>query len=177
MFYTRTVFDVGHSYDVDALLTGGLFYTNPLWAPLKFVRSLWVTVSFQSHPEDDDYTDNKRKPAPDLELQAQKPDFERLIAHLSAIRQVKYAENFCLYLTLRTYHTKSLAKYQEVLVPLVYDLKAKGLKITLRCYQTRSPGNVDFTSEYDIPRAEWDAKIKESSAFVSEAQLLCATYV
>jgi hypothetical protein len=168
-FYTRAKFSVSHSYDVEMLLGNGVFCSHPASARFRFIRSLSITIYFEVHPNEQAYKANNcyEYRSGRGELRARKHEFEERVEQLSLLRRIEHAENFHLELTFYTYHAQTLPKYQEAFLPLIYDLKAMGMKIAVCYIQEGSSGCIDFMCKYDGPRAEWEKQIESNSAFVS----------
>ncbi|KAF2825441.1 hypothetical protein CC86DRAFT_43227 [Ophiobolus disseminans] len=121
------------------------------------------------NPEDHSYTTKERRTvSADRELHATKEDFERQINQLAAILQIKHTNSFILGISIHVHHAQSSEKYQEFLVPLVYDLKVRGFDLRLTFYLPRPFKAADFTSAYDKPRAEWDEQIRKKSVFITQ---------
>ncbi|KAH7381212.1 hypothetical protein DE146DRAFT_624190 [Phaeosphaeria sp. MPI-PUGE-AT-0046c] len=67
-------------------------------------------------------------------------------------------------------HNDGRQKFAEVLVRIVYDLKAKGWTVRVEDANARSQSEINLAAtmfNYDIPRSDWVKKIKNDSAFVS----------
>lgn len=157
-WYRRVLFKVHHFYDVDALLEKGPFFGHPDCAPVNFVRCLDVTMSFNNHPNNPDAErPSNRASSADRELSAAKYEFDDLVNQIDMIRMVKN-NAFTLRIEIRIYHSQTFYKFEEALVPLVYDLKDQGVDVTAMVILAGVSRGI--TSGYTIPRFEWDEKIK-----------------
>jgi hypothetical protein len=54
-------------------------------------------------------------------------------------------------MTLVVFAMSTLARYQEAIVPLVYELKEKGVKVTVIWHHAHAEERNDIPSEYDVP--------------------------
>jgi hypothetical protein len=163
-FYSRASFEVLQAYDMNALLYSGVFFHCPIIAPLNFVRRLEVILSIYLHPCEKDY---RLKEGARFKVCAGKEDFVRQVEYLSGLTQIEYATRLNLHIRVNVYRLHDFAKFEEALMPLIYELKGNGVKVTPTRTVGGISGSVDFTSSYDVPSKDWDEKIRKKSAFVS----------
>jgi hypothetical protein len=165
VFYNRATFDVTQAYDMHTLLNSGVFFHCPIIVPLNFLRRLEVNLSCRLHPYDRFY--RQEDGGIYEEACAEKEDFVRQVEYLSGLTQIKQAIRLILHIKVDVHRPQTLANFEEALVPLIYELKAQGVKLTATRTLRGVSGSVDFTSSYDILSKDWDEKIRKKSAFVS----------
>jgi hypothetical protein len=91
---------------------------------------------------------------------------------MAAVNQIKRLDEVELHIEVWFAHELVAARFEEALVPFVYDLKAKGVKVTVDL-PSREELEYWVTFGYERPRQKWEKKIYHDSVWVSTTSFDC----
>ena len=154
VLYTCTTFVIEHPYDIPAFLSRGVLGSRLSLAPLDLVRHLRLRLSFDIHPVE--YPRGLQVNVYEIEGIATATDFRRQVHQISGVCDLKHVSKLRVTIEVSTQHYGIAEGFEEALVPLVYDLKSRGA-----CVDVRGSGiATTYTFNYDVPRADWDERIR-----------------
>jgi hypothetical protein len=115
--YRRVVFQVEQSSDLGRFLERDVF--NTAFIPKHHLHRLEVVLSVPKREEAGGYI-------PVLEDDLTKAQCVEIVKLLSTLLMVKHQRGFDLRIIVKCYEDTSAAKFQEAIVPVLYQLKAAG---------------------------------------------------
>jgi hypothetical protein len=164
VFHSESRFILQHPGELEGFLSQDRFDTD--CQPYKHIRYITVEVSLELLNVK---TGNCRSWSSPKFATPLKQHFQAALRGLDRLKRLQKAAPI---IRLRIDCRKHDAgpKFAEVLAPLVYELKSKGCIIDIEGRYGHGMPNDQSTAtdfNYDIPKKDWDAKIKTNSAFVS----------
>ena len=154
-FYKHASLVIACPYETDLILRDGPLLRHPQCRPYNFIRRLEIELCFVG-----DWMARKM-----LEDDNNKGHYELLAYDVSQVGMIKPLNGYDLHVRPRFDSAGGMAKMEEVLVPVVYKLKEKGVNVKVSAVPIYPSHNASF--DYEKPLSEWEEKIRTDSVFVS----------
>jgi len=159
IFYEKAFWSLEDSDCLSSFLRYGPLQRSPIRHPHELIRKLEINLSIAPYEQDPAKANWMR------EKFASKRDYEHQASLVSDCHMIKHLDGLDLQIKVHAFQEDCAEKFEEALVPVVYELKAKGAKVTVTC-----PGYLEGSVpsfDYDKPLAAWEEKIRTDSVFVS----------
>ncbi|KAF2022750.1 hypothetical protein EK21DRAFT_119424 [Setomelanomma holmii] len=158
--YEHVCLDIENCRDVSATLTSGPLQQNSAIPPYHFVRRVTVHLTHIDTLNGNTLQDNWAK-----EQLVERQSYYTQVYSLTACKYIEHLAAFKLRIEIAVLNRSTAEKYEEALVNLAYQLKAKGAQLVVNC-DNRSWGNRSVpTFDYDRSIALWTAKINACNNF------------
>jgi hypothetical protein len=164
-FYEKTRFALENVKDLSYILRYGPLKKCPVRPPSDFIRRLDINLSFGDLVSIGSYAKRRIR-----EEGLHRDTYEYQMWGISDCRMIEYAKSLELRIFIDSLSPRTTDKWEEALVPIVYDLKSKGVQVYVGCVDGCSIWREPIV-DYDKPLSEWEEKIRTNSVFVSNLQI------
>jgi hypothetical protein len=162
-FYSEKKFVLQHPGELDVFLSNDRFQTK--CTPSDQIRVIAVEVSLRSFNIKNGISRAWSSPKFMTPL---KQHYSAVVRGLDALKRLRKPSPTIRFRINSYMHDAGAgSKFAEALVPLVYALKGKGCIVEFEEHLSRRTPSIATDFNYDIPRKNWDLKIKNDCTFVS----------